>query len=239
MDIIVFLTALIATFVTFGLYSVLTGTDNPFYAFAEHSYVGTAIGVLTIVSITFLQKTIDPILKNPGANLLPLLACILGVLMFTRLTPKTAYIARIPMTVAMAISIGVATRTSIFTNIVKMLSSTFLPFWGTDLITNLTNVAIIVFIVAMLFFLNYTTEPKGYTVPVARLGRIILYAGFGVLYAQTFGGRIGLFLGRMETMVFPETQLQMTLVVIATILVIIFLLKTRAPKLMDRLLPSS
>jgi hypothetical protein len=238
MDPITLLAAVLATLITFGLYSILTGVDNPFYAFAEHSYIGTAIGFLAVISITYLQtKVFTPIMADPGGNILPLISVILGLMMLTRISTKYAWIARIPITVSIAVGVGISTRTGVITNIIAQIKATILPLWTGDWFVSLTNILVIVFVISTLIFFQYTTRRTGALGQASRFGRLVLYAGFGALFAQTFMGRIGLFLGRMETMLFPETQLQITLVVIAVILAGIWLLHKRYPDLLNRILP--
>jgi asparagine N-glycosylation enzyme membrane subunit Stt3 len=238
MDPIALLAAVLATLITFGLYSILTGVDNPFYAFAEHSYIGTAIGFLAVISITYLQtKVFTPIMADPANNILPLVSVILGLMMLTRISTKYAWIARIPITVSIAVGVGISTRTGVITNIIAQIKATILPLWTGDWFASLTNILVIIFVIATLIFFQYTTRRTGPLGQASKFGRLVLYAGFGALFAQTFMGRIGLFLGRMETMLFPETQLQITLAVIAVILVVTYLLHKRYPELLDRILP--
>jgi asparagine N-glycosylation enzyme membrane subunit Stt3 len=238
MDIVLFLGTVLATLITFGLFSILTGVDNPFYAFAEHSYVGTAIGFLAVITVVYLQtKVFAPIIADPMSNILPLISVILGLMMLTRVSSKYAWIARIPITVSIAVGVGITTRTGVITNIIAQIKATILPLWGIDWFTTLTNIAVIIFVVTTLIFFQYTTRRTGPLGKVSQVGRLVLYAGFGALFAQTFMGRIGLFLGRMETMLFPDTQLQMTLIVIAVVLLGTYILRRRYPDLLNRLLP--
>ncbi len=237
-DIVTLLTMLTATVITFGLYSILTGIDNPFYAFSEYSFIGAAIGLLTVMALAYLQKSVfNPIMTNPSGNFGLIIALILGVMMLTRVSPKYSYIARIPITIGIAIGVGISTRTLIFTNVTSQIKASILPLWGIAPFQALTNILILVFMVSSLLFFLYTVKASESIKPVANFGRYILYAGFGALYAQTFAGRIGLFLGRMETMLFPQSQLYLSLVVIAVILVSIYYL-SRNPELLKKLVPS-
>jgi len=237
-DLIPLMIMVLGTIVTFGLYSILTGVDNPIYAFAEYGYIGAAIGVLTIMAFTYLQqKVFSPIISNPGGNFGLIVALILGLMVLTRVSPKYNYIARIPITIAIAVGVGISTRTLIFTSILTQIKATILPLWGIPPFQILTNILILVFVLSSLSFFLYTIKTGESMKPVSNLGRYVLYAGFGALYAQTFMGRIGLFLGRMETMLFPEQQFYTSLVIIVAILALIYYLN-KNPALMKKLIPS-
>lgn len=238
MEIITLLIMILATLVTFGLYSSLTGIDNPFYAFAEHSYIGAGIGFLVVMSLMYLRKSvIEPILLNPLGNFSLVVGLILGLLMLTRVSPEYSYLARIPITIGVSVALGISTRTLIFTSLIKQITATFKPLWGVPLPEALSNLLVLIFISSSLIFFLYTIETKGVAKKTANLGKYVLYAGFGALYAQTFMGRIGLFLGRMETMLFPMSQRVITLVVALGMLVIIYVMSKYYPDLLKRLMP--
>lgn len=234
-DIVSLVIMVLATVITFGLYSILTGVDNPFYAFAEYSFIGAAIGLLTIMALTYLQKRVfSPIL---GGETGLIIALLLGLMVLTRVSPKYSWIARIPITIGISIGVGISTRTLIFTNVISQIKATILPLWGIPPFQAVTNLLILVFMISTLFFFLYTIEASEKVKPVYNLGKYVLYAGFGALYAQTFMGRIGLFLGRMETMLFPETQFYTTIIIIIIILFSIDYLH-RKPELLKKLMPS-
>lgn len=238
MAIISLLIMILATFVTFGLYSSLTGIDNPFYAFAEHSYIGAGIGFLVVMSLMYIRRSIlEPILLNPVGNFSLIVGLILGLMMLTRISSKYSYLARIPITIGVSVGVGISTRTLIFTRVIKQITATFKPLWGVPLPEALSNLLVLIFISSSLIFFLYTIETKGVAKKTANLGKYVLYAGFGALYAQTFMGRIGLFLGRMETMLFPMTQRYITVIVALGILVAIYVMDKYYPDLLKRVMP--
>lgn len=239
MDLLTLLILILSTVITFGLFSILTGADNPWYAFAEYSYIGAGVGVLSVVALYYLYNSVlTPILANPMGQGGLLISLILGIMMLTRVSTKYSWIARIPITIGIAIAVGISTRTLIFTNFLSQVKASILPIWGIDPWQAATNVLIIVFICTTLFFFLYTVNTGTRGKSASSIGRLVLYAGFGTLFAQTFMGRIGLFLGRMTTMLFPQEQLYITLVVVAVILLTIVYL-VRNPELMKKLMPAS
>ncbi len=240
MDILALALMIMATVITFGLFSILTGKDNPFFAFAEYSYIGASIGLMTVISIVYLQqKVFEPIITNPAGQIGLIIGVVLGAMVLLRVSNKYAYIARIPITIGIAIGVGISTRTIVFTDIIAQVKASILPLWSANWFTAVTNLLIIVFVSCSLLFFMYTTKTTGPGVKqAATIGRYILYAGFGALFAQTFMGRIGLFLGRMDTMLNTTNQLYTTIIVIVVIFVTIAYL-SRKPELMNKLLPAS
>jgi hypothetical protein len=231
---------ILSTVITFGLFSILTGKDNPWYAFAEYSYIGAGVGILTVVAIYYLYNSvITPVLANPAGQWTLIVSLVLGALVLTRVSDKYSWIARIPITIGIAIAVGISTRALIFTNVLAQVKASILPIWGIDPFQAVTNILIIVFLVTTLYFFLYTYNTTGKSgSKISLIGRLVLYAGFGTLFAQTFMGRIGLFLGRMNTMLFPQEQYYTTVVIIAVILITVYYL-SKKPELMKKLMPES
>ena len=104
-----------------------------------------------------------------------------------------------------------------------------------DIVINLT-VVLSVLLVFTYFF--YTTEIKGPLETANKIGRWILYLAFGVLFAQTYMGRLGLLLGRMTLFLFPTNpNLYLTLAVIALMIGTTWLLHKKYPELLKKLTP--
>ena len=240
MDPLTMIIIILSTVITFGLFSILTGVDNPWYAFAEYSYIGAAVGILSVVAIYYLYNSVlTPIATNPMGQGGLLISLVLGILVLTRISSKYSWIARIPITIGIAIAVGISTRTIVFTNFLAQIKASILPLWGIDPWQIVTNILIIIFICSTLYFFLYTYSNTGVKgKPFNTLGRLVLYAGFGTLFAQTFMGRIGLFLGRMQTMLFPQEQFYATMFFIAIIILTIIYLY-RKPELMKKLMPES
>ena len=228
-----------AAFTTFSLYSILMGFDTPFFALAEHIYVGVAIGYMVISSTNYLQtKVFSLIVADVGGNIPLILGSILGLMMLLRLSSKTAYIARIPMTIAAGVGVAQTTRTQVFTSILANLDATIKPIIGeASLLDKFTNFTMLLMVLFILTFYLYTTELKGPLQTSHNIGRYILYASFGALFAQTYMGRLGLFLGRMESMLFPAINAQITAVMVVIVLVGSIYLKKYAPELLEKLTP--
>jgi len=240
MDLYAWGVLILGTVTTFGLYMILSGVDSPWFAFAEHAFVGCAIGLTVVVSTDYIFRTIIPrITANPTGQWPMIISLILGLMMLLRVNKSTLYLARIPITLSAAVGVAVGIRAQIFTGIINQIRATILPIFGggslMDMIANIT-VVLSVFLVFTYFF--YTTEMKGTLATANKIGRWILYLAFGVLFAQTYMGRLGLLLGRMTLFLFPTNpNLYVTLIVIAVMIVTTWLLHKNYPELLKKLTP--
>jgi hypothetical protein len=231
---------LFSTITTFGLYMILSGVDSPWFAFAEHAFVGTAIGLSVVVATDYIFRTILPrIMSDPAANWPTIISVILGLMMILRVHRDTVYLARIPITLATAAGIAISVRATIFSGIINQVKATILPLMGLaswwDFVVNVTVVLTVLFVFTFYF---YTTEMKGPLLMANKVGRHLLYLAFGVLFAQTYMGRLGLLLGRMQLFVEPYyPNFVVTIIVVAVMVGSTWLLHKRYPELLEQLTP--
>ena len=231
---------ILSTITTFGLYMILSGVDSPWFAFAEHAFVGTAIGLSVVLSTDYLLRTVFPkILADPIGNWPTIISVILGFMMILRVNKSTVQYARLPITIATAAGIAISVRATIFSGIINQIRATILPLMGLetwwDLVTNLTVVLSVIFVFTYYF---YTTELKGPLKQANTIGRWILYLAFGVLFAQTYMGRLGLLLGRLQLFVTPFwPNFAVTIIVVVIMVITTYLLHKRYPELLEKLTP--
>jgi len=231
---------ILSTVTTFGLYMILSGVDSPWFAFGEHAFVGCAIGLSVVVSTDYIFRAIIPrIAADPVKNWPTIVSVILGLMMLLRVHKDTVHIARIPITLATATGIAVSIRATLFSGIINQIRATILPLFGvTDIWAVLTNLTVILCVLFVFTFYYYTTEMKGPLKTANTIGRYILYLSFGVLFSQTYMGRLGLLLGHLETYVKPYVpNLALTSIIVLTMLVTTYLLHKKYPDLLKKLTP--
>ena len=231
---------ILSTLTTFGLYMILSGVDNPWFALAEHAFVGCAIGLSIVVSTDYIFRTIVPrILLDPVKNWPTFISIILGLMMLLRIRKETVHIARIPITIATGTGIAVGTRATLFSGIINQIRATILPvFSATDMWALLYNLTVIVCVLLVFTYYFYTVEMKGPLKTANSLGKYILYLAFGVLFAQTYMGRLGLLLGHLETYLTPYyPDFFVTVTVVLIMVVSTYLLYKRYPDLLKKLTP--
>jgi len=239
MDVVSWLILVLSTAITFGLFSILTGVDNPFFAWAENTYVGGAVGMTIVVSFTWIvSNVVAKITSNISANWPSVVSLILGLMMLTRIHPKYSFIARIPICIATGVGIAVSTRAIVFSGLLYQIRATILPIFDwSNVVTAFTNLMVVVFVITVLTFFVYTTELRGPLKTSHTVGRLVLFLSFGALYAQTYMGRLGLFLGRMETLLIPQTSFNISITVALVIVITTFVLHRFYPDVMKQIIP--
>ncbi len=234
-----FLLMVVTTVVTFGLFTILLGEDNPWFAFAENSYVGVAIGLSVVLNTSqfLIQNVYQKTSTDLAANWPLVISMGLGLLMLTRMSSKYSYLSRIPIAVITGTGVAVTTRANIFSSIINQVTATIKPLLNiSDPVVLFTNIMVLVFVLTMLSYFFYTTEHKGALKASSTAGRYFLYASFGALFAITYMGRLGLFLGRVETLLIPASAMNVSLVLFVIILATTLWLM-RNPELRKKLTP--
>lgn len=231
---------ILSTVTTFGLFTILLGEDNPWFAFAENTYVGVAIGLSVVLNTSqyLIQNVYTKTSTNLGANWPLVISMVLGLLMLTRISTKYSYISRIPIAVITGTGVAVTTRAIIFSTILQNVAATIKPLLNvSDPMTLFTSIMVLVLVLTMLSYFFYTVEHKGALKTSSTIGRYGLYAAFGALFAITYMGRLGLFLGRMETLLFPASTMYISLFLFVLVLATSLLLMKKYPELRKKLTP--
>jgi hypothetical protein len=205
MDVIEVSIVAFGAFIAMCMFTTLYGKSSPLYAFAEESYIGFGTGLTVIVNLLYIYRT--GILGIQAGDLILIAGIILGLMMLVRVYPKYSYIARLPIAITMGAQFGLALRTVIFTGFIDQIKATILPLFTADVKTMLYNWTIALSVILMLSFFLYTIEIKGPLAWSATLGEYIMYISFGVIFAQTFMGRLGLFVGFMQNYTVPPWKI--------------------------------
>jgi len=205
MDLLTYLSVVLAIFIAFCGFTTLYGKGNPLYSWAEFSYLATAtaMSVMWSWTATFgVRYAIQGLIRG---ELIWVPAIILGILMWFRVYPKYSYLSRVSIAFTMGIALGWGLRTSIFTSFIRQISATIVNLWVPEygIMYFIARTTIAVSIITMMSFFIYTTEIKGPHLWSATIGEYIMYTAFGAVFAQTFMGRLSLFVGHMQDYMFP------------------------------------
>ncbi|MFH0765615.1 MAG: hypothetical protein V2A61_04255 [Calditrichota bacterium] len=196
--------------------------DNPFYKFAEHLFVGVSAAYVMVVAFwtTMIPNMLGAIyppsmawFTTAGTDTAQLVVAysrwwrviplLLGIMMLTRLAPKAAWMSRWPM----AFIIGYAAGT----NLTRYLQSDFIAQIKSSIIplivfsngqfsfgASLSNLLIVLGVVAALIYFFFSKEHKGWFGTTARAGIWVLMVAFGAAFGYTVMARISLLIGRMN-----------------------------------------
>ena len=228
-----FSVVVVGIFLAMCMFSTLYGKSSPLYALAEESYIGFATGLTIVVNVLYIYRT--GILGIQAGDWVLVFGFILGLLTWTRINPKYSYISRLPITITIGAQFGLAMRTVIFTGFIDQIKATIKPLLigaGKELFYNWT---VLLFVVFTLSYFIYTVELKGALGKSAAIGEYLMYAAFGAIFAQTFGGRIGLFVGFMQNYAVPPWKIPYLIGSMITVFVLVAWLD-RA-KILDKLTP--
>ena len=151
--------------------------DNPIHRLVESLYIGLTAGyVLTTTLNTAYKNTIQPLPQNP----LLIVPIILGLLMYTRLSKKYAYLSNYPIAFITAIGIGLSTRTIIQSDIIKQVVNTAIPlFIPADALGTLGNIVIVASAVSAIAYFTYGVEHKGSYGKLVKVGISFMMISFG------------------------------------------------------------
>ena len=185
----------IAAGLTLCIYSFLY-KDNPFYKFAEHLFVGVAAGY-TIGIIAWhqaIRRLIWSPIKDDG-NFAVLIPTAIGLLMFSRFTPKYRWLIRWPLAFMIGVSAGASIPRTMQSLIFRQVEATLQPLALDFATVNLTVIAIGVLCTLIYFF--FSVEHKGAVGVASKVGTFFLMVSFGAAFGYTVMARISLLIGRI------------------------------------------
>ncbi|MBS7631812.1 hypothetical protein KEJ47_09665 [Candidatus Bathyarchaeota archaeon] len=205
MDLVEISITAVGAFISICMFTTLYGKSNPLYALAEESYIGFATGLTVVVNLLYIYRT--GILGIQAGDTILIVGIILGIMILTRISKKYSYIARLPLAITIGAQFGLALRTTIFSGFIDQIKGTILPLFNTDMQSMIYNWTIAISVILMLTFFLYTMELKGPLGLGASIGEYIMYICFGAIFAQTFMGRLGLFVGFMQNYTVPPWKI--------------------------------
>ncbi len=183
----------LAAFLTLGVYSYLV-KENPWYRFAEHTFVGLAVGHGVTMSIhqTLIPYTKTHVIED-GRWWFVLLVPI-GLMYYTRYfwDGKYGWLSSYPICLSMGWDLGYDLARGYRSTIVQLA----------DTMVNLKKFDDLLFfaiwVCAMMYFF-FTVGKESKTIATCgKIGRYFMMLRFGAAFANTIQGRISLFLGRLS-----------------------------------------
>ena len=179
-------------------------TQNIFFRFAQSTLIGASLGMIIVL---VMAKTIDTMVfaKMRAGDWTGVIPFILGVMIYTRLIPRREYLARIPIAVVVATSLGVAARASLDSELfIQIMASARLPVVNVPLFTAFNSIVMIIAVIASCFYFYFTVEPgiAHKLQKVSTLGRYLLMVYFGAKFGATALSRMTFLLGRIEFLLF-------------------------------------
>jgi len=191
-----------------ALYTLFTFSyiykENPLYRFAEHTFVGAAAGHFVVIAYqNILSKGWYPIVSK--GQYVYILSMILGLMLFSRLSKKQAWISYYPLALLVGVGTALAMRGAVQAEFLAQIASTITPLYTLNWKAFDDFVIALTVISALVYFL-FTVEAKGpLKTPVAYLGKIgryLLMIGFGAQFGATVMTRLGFVISRFQFLLF-------------------------------------
>lgn len=192
----------LAALMSLGLYSYLW-KENPFFRVCEHAYLGLSLSHLVVMGWNNVRDMgLSKLAQGQYAVLVPI---ILGVLLFTRWSPKVSWLSRYPVAFMVGVASGVTITGIPEAGIIAQIRAAMGP------LNSLQSVLMLLFNISavsvFLFVLGSKTEANrvigggmlGTIVSYGNaIGRFVLMISFGAVFGTTVMARLGLFIPRLE-----------------------------------------
>ena len=115
----------IAAFLTLGVFSWMY-KENPWFRLCEHIYVGCSLGHLTVEAYQNIKGiAVGPLINE--SKYVMLVPLILGVLLFSRWTPKYAWLSRTSMGFLVGTTAAVVMNGAIRAQLLDQVIATMMP----------------------------------------------------------------------------------------------------------------
>jgi hypothetical protein len=221
MDIASIVQIWLAALFTIWIYSIAF-RDNPFFKFAEHTFVGAAAGHSLVYGV-------DNILRygwNPltAGNMMYAIAFILGIVLFMRYHKTYFWVSRIPMAVLVGIGIGLTLRTTVTSEfIAQIISTAGMKVIGLDAWSAFSNLLFIIITLATVYFFVFTF-PKvhgGSLGIISKIARYGMMAAFGYSFANTVLSRFNMIYGRIDFLMNTWLVLPYAMLVLPIVLILL------------------
>lgn len=217
--------------------------DNVLYKLAEHMFVGTAAGYSMALALDSLNRVlIAPAVKTPqtfwSTSWHYVIPTILGILMFAKYSRRYHWLARYAVGINVAVGTGLALRTVPVANIVKQVTATILPLWGSNPIQVINNWILLLITAGGLTYFLFTIFPRRVEgvrpSPVYWVYRAFYYIGiygmmigFGALFANTVMTRVAFLVSIYLIYIQPQIIASIIATIIAAIVIILSVMKRR------------
>lgn len=185
--------------------------DNPVYKLAEHVFIGVAAGYFVALEYrnVFLPNLWNPLIESPGRldSLLLLVPFALGLLLFTRFSPRIAWLSRWSIAALIGSYSGLAIIGGLQGDLVAQIRASIIPIYPSEAITGsglfyllqiIKNPLVVLGLVATLIYFFFSREQKGSIGVASKIGIWYLMISFGASFGYTVMSRVSLLIGRLH-----------------------------------------
>lgn len=191
----------IAAFLTLAIYSFLY-KDNLFYKFAEHLFMGLAIGygVVILWYTSIIPRLWDPLVHGTSPmRFFLLIPIFIGLLTLAIFSKRFSWFIKYPLAIYIGASAGLSVPVTFEAYIFEHVQGTILTkgmfhSW----LMGVSSIVMFVGVLATLVYFFFSKEHKGLLGKSARVGIMFIMVAFGASFGYTVMARISLLIGRMQ-----------------------------------------
>jgi hypothetical protein len=204
----------VAALLTLAIFSFLY-KDNPVYKMAEHIFIGVSAGY--VVALEYWNVFI-PNLWNPlvsGGNYILLVPFALGLLLFTRFSPRASWLSRWAIAAMVGSYAGFAVIGALQGDLIAQVRASMIPLYSSEAVASVSlaenaneyifaflgvvqNPLIIIGLVTTLIYFFFSREHRGSLGVASRIGVWFLMISFGASFGYTVMSRVSLLIGRLH-----------------------------------------
>jgi len=215
----------IAALFTIWIYSIAF-RDNPFFKFAEHTFVGAAAGHGIVYGVDNVRRYgWDPFTKGPAlTSILYAIVFLLGIVLYARYHKKYFWLSRFPLAIMVGIGIGLSMRATVTAEFIEQIRSTAaLQVVGVDAWTGFSNLLFIIITLTVVYFFVFTFPGihKGNLGLISKVARYGMMAAFGYSFANTVLSRFNMIFGRLDFLMAEWLPLPGAMVALPIVLILL------------------
>ena len=200
----------VAAFLTLCILSFLY-RDNPFYRFAEHLFIGVAVGygIVQTIHNGFIPVAWKPLAtaftdETARSGFIKLIPVCSGLLFFARLSPRHTWLIRYPIAILIGYGAGVAIPLVLQTDIFAQVRGTLTPFGSLTALSAgeiFGAVLMVTGVICTLTYFFFSVEHRGAVGGLSKIGIAFLMIGFGSAFGNTVMGRVALLIQRVNFLI--------------------------------------
>jgi len=204
---------------TLLVFSYLIG-DNPLFRIAMHMFIGVSAGFAAVVAIynVILPRLIDPLfISDRGEQILAIFPLILAGLLFSKISPRFAFIGNLPVSymvgVSAAAAIGGAVTGTLIPQVIASMNlfdvQTSQAFDANVGLRLVNGIIILVGTLATLAYFQFgkfsgssqRTQLQAWIEGLGQIGQVFIAIMFGFLFAGIFSAALTALIGRVLSLV--------------------------------------
>ncbi len=204
-----------------------TYKENPWFRFAESTYLGVAVAYSIGFNLDWLLNQWNTIWSLTATKIMLFaLALLVGLLFYFRFSRRYFFLYRIPMSIAVGTYIGLSLRTMVFAQFLDQIKATFIPLVAETPLQTFNNIVTFVMVISVLIYFYFTAEHTGPLKYTATIARYTMMAGFGSAYGNTVMTRMTLFIGQARNLLkHPPSFATFGILILSSLLIRDYMLK--------------